>query len=129
MTSSPVQSQRGTDEPLAQIYRFLLGSAGIDGVWFGEQPKDAPGFWWRNMLLAQLNRDVEQLRSVMDRLEEVEVDLDRKREQLRARDEEIAGLRAELEALKEWALGKGWSLATCFESVVVANQEKSRDAG
>jgi hypothetical protein len=32
------------------VVKFLVGSAPLDGVWFGDVPTGRPRYWWRRYL-------------------------------------------------------------------------------
>lgn len=40
---------------IEEVGAFLMGSAALDGIWFGEQPPGRGKFWWRTPLREALD--------------------------------------------------------------------------
>lgn len=51
--SSAAAERKGPVTISRELFDFLMGAGGIDGVHFGEDKGDLPGpFWWRKLLRA-----------------------------------------------------------------------------
>lgn len=51
------------------VIEFLLGTAPLEGVWYGNRPDGEPHYWWRKHL-REYARETEQLRQRVKDLEE-----------------------------------------------------------
>lgn len=156
--SSPVQSQRGTDERerliaeradwlvdavagATQNRMFLRGDPECDEVACGAI--EANGAKAMRVLLDRVLRaDAEQLRALEDKIASMQphalkAKLQSCEETLRARDEEIAGLRVALreaiDVIHTWHGDVAWDIyanhSPEMKRLNAALQEKSRDAG